>query len=118
MLEKDLTILMENKLMDYSLLFIIIEVPKPSDTDYSKIWDCFGEVRYHSRLVKSKNQKFIYCMGIIDYLQVFNYKKYLENKYKNVLYGNKINKISAVDPVLYADRMLNFASDYILTPTK
>ena len=64
--------------MDYSLIFIIIEVLKVTDKDYQKIWETFGEVRYHCKLVNSKNQKYIYCFGIIDYLQIFNYKKFIE----------------------------------------
>jgi hypothetical protein len=99
--------------MDYSILLIIIHFPKPNDPDYESIINLFGDSKFSRRMFKSKNMKYIYIFGIIDYLQKFNVAKFFENKYKSILYGNEIKYVSAVDPVLYSDRMLNFAKDYI-----
>lgn len=52
-------------------------------------------------------------MGIIDYLQKFNVAKFLENKYKSILYGDEIRYVSAVDPTIYSERMFEFSKDFI-----
>lgn len=52
-------------------------------------------------------------MGIIDILQVYNTNKRLENFFKGFSHDRK--QLSAVDPSLYAERMVNFLltnSDY------
>jgi len=94
--------------MDYSLLFIIINFPHKDDLNYESVINLFGDPRCYRRIFKSKNGKYIYFMGIIDYLQKFNIKKFLENKYKGILYKKQIQTISAVDPTIYSDRMLKF----------
>jgi len=112
-LSNDLKMLREIEVMDYSLLLIIIHFPKETDPDYDTIISLMADSRYYSRIFKSKNMKYIYILGIIDYLQKFNVAKFFENKYKSILYGNEIKYVSAVDPMIYSDRMLNFAKDYI-----
>jgi hypothetical protein len=112
-LSNDLRMLREIEVMDYSLLLIIIHFPKETDPDYDTIINLMADNRYFSRIFKSKNMKYIYILGIIDYLQKFNVAKFFENKYKSILYGNEIKYVSAVDPMIYSDRMLNFAKDYI-----
>ena len=71
--------------MDYSLMLIVIHFPKQEDAEYQNIINIFGEQRYRSRIFKSKKEKYIYCLGIIDYLQKFDLSKFLENKYKSEL---------------------------------
>jgi hypothetical protein len=96
--------LKEVGVMDYSLLFIM--------TLIIKIFvDQFGDPRFARKIVKSNNKKYIYIFGLIDYLQKFNVAKFLENK--SILYGNEIKYVSAVDPIIHSERMLNFAIDYI-----
>jgi len=112
-LQNDVRLLSDQNLMDYSLLFFIVEIPPVDHENYQQVWDCFAEPGFSYRLIKSTDGKYIYCFGIIDYLQTFNIKKLFENKYKSLIYGSERNFISAVDPVLYADRMLNFTRDYI-----
>lgn len=112
-LSNDLKMLREIEVMDYSLLLIIIHFPEETDPDYDTIISLMADSRYYSRIFKSKNMKYIYILGIIDYLQKFNVAKFFENKYKSILYGNEIKYVSAVDPMIYSDRMLNFAKDYI-----
>jgi len=94
--------------MDYSLLLIIINFPHKDDLHYESVINLFGDQRCYRRIFKSKNGKYIYIMGLIDYLQKFNLKKFLENKYKGLLYKNQIQTISAVDPTIYSDRMFKF----------
>jgi hypothetical protein len=110
--------LKEVGVMDYSLLLIIIYFPRQSDPDYQYIFNLFGDPRYARRIIKSKNKKYIYVFGLIDYLQKFNVAKFFENKYKTILYGNEIKYVSAVDPMIYGERLLNFAKDYIFISHK
>ena len=90
-------------------MLIVIHFPHPEDSEYQNIINVFGEQRYRSRIFKSKKETYIYCIGIIDYLQKFNMSKFLENKYKSILYGEEIKFVSAVDPTLYCKRMHEFA---------
>jgi hypothetical protein len=117
-LENDLTMLKETGVMDYSLLLIIIHFPRQSDPDYEHIINLFGDARFAGRMVKSGNKKYIYIFGLIDYLQKFNVAKFFENKYKSIVYGNEIKYVSAVDPMIYSERMSNFAKEYIFISQK
>lgn len=99
--------------MDYSLLLIIVHFPNVDDPNYEKIIHLFGDRRCCRRIFKSENKKYIYIMGIIDYLQKFNVAKFLENKYKSILYGDEIRYVSAVDPTIYSERMFEFSKDFI-----
>ena len=99
--------------MDYSLLLIISYLPKESDPEYETMIKMFSDKRYYARIYKSKNMKYLYILGIIDYLQKFNVAKFFENKYKCILYGKQIKYVSAVDPMIYSDRMLQFAHENI-----
>lgn len=117
-LEDDLTLLRNLNLMDYSLLLIILEFPKEEEEDYQDIINVFGDSRYCRKVFKSRKSKFIYCMGIIDYLQKFNLSKFLENKYKTLIYGKQIKFVSAVDPTIYAERMIEFLKRELLVSNK
>ena len=65
----------------------------------------------------SKCGRFIYHIGIIDYLQDFNMDKKLENfaKYTVLRHGSGI---SAVPPPQYAERFLRFMRDYVVIDQK
>jgi 1-phosphatidylinositol-4-phosphate 5-kinase len=55
----------------------------------------------------------VYFMGLIDILQVYNTNKRLENFFKGFSHDRR--QLSAVDPALYAERMVQFLlkhSDY------
>ena len=112
-LQTDLIKLRELEVMDYSLLLIIVNFPKKNSKDYDELLNLCGDPKFSSRIYKSKSMKYVYILGIIDYLQKFNLAKFFENKYKTLLYGNEIKYVSAVDPMIYSDRMLNFAKEFI-----
>ncbi len=109
----DLKILRKLFVMDYSLLLIIINFPDNDSIFYDSVINLFGDQRCYKRIFKSKNGKYIYILGLIDYLQKFNIRKFFENKYKKILYSKEIKYISSVDPTIYSDRMLNFAVNNI-----
>lgn len=113
-MESDLSLLRDLNLMDYSFLLIVVAFPKPDDPDYPIIINLFGDPKYCCKIIKSRTSKYIYCYGIIDYLQEFNTKKFLENKYKSVLYGKNIKYVSAVDPTNYSERMKTFFKENVL----
>jgi len=114
----DLKVLRELFVMDYSLLLIIINFPNINDLNYDNVINLFGDKRCYRRIFKSKNGEYIYILGIIDYLQKFNVTKFLENKYKGIIYKNKIQTISAVDPTIYSDRILTFLQNYLFENEK
>ncbi len=112
-LNRDLEILRELFVMDYSLLLIVVNFPSQDNENYQKIIDLFGDIRCCRRIFKSENSKYLYIIGIIDYLQKFNVAKFLENKYKSLLYGDEIRYVSAVDPTIYSERMFDFSKNFI-----
>ena len=112
-LENDLNFFKKLNLMDYSLLFIIIDFPKQNDPDYLQILNFLGDSKYFGHVFKSKNMKYIYIVGIIDYLQEYNIRKIIENKYKKFIYGDDIINVSSVEPNFYAERFYNFMKNYL-----
>lgn len=114
LLQKDLIMLTDNNLMDYSILFFIFLIPdQKNEEEYKEVMDLFCDKLNEQRLYISRNSKYLYLIGIIDYLQEFNLKKFLENKYKAMLYGKEVMNISAVAPTIYSNRMLEFAKEHI-----
>ena len=113
-LYSDLNMLKISNIMDYSLLFYIYEIPPQNkEQDYNKVFEMFADERYKYKIFKSNKLKYIYILGIIDYLQSYNARKFLENKYKYIFHGKNIKNISAVEPEFYAKRMYNFAKENI-----
>ena len=113
---KEISINMENdiefykslSLMDYSLLFIIIDYPNNIDPDYNLIVGLLNDPKYKGHVYRSTDQNYIYIIGIIDYLQKYNNKKRIENFVKGIYYGKEKNMISCVDPGFYGERFQNF----------
>ena len=113
---KEIKINMENDiqfykglcLMDYSLLFIIIDYPNNMDPDYHSIVGLLDDPKYKGHVYKSDNQNYIYIIGIIDYLQKYNFRKRLENCVKGIYFGKEKDMISAVDPGFYGERFQDF----------
>ena len=112
-LENDLFFFKNLNLMDYSLLFIIINFPNQNEPDYLQILNFLGDSKYVGHVFKSKNMKYIYIVGIIDYLQEYNIKKIIENKYKKLFYGDDIVNVSSVEPNFYAERFYNFMKNHL-----
>ena len=88
----DIEMLERHYIMDYSLLLLI------------------EDVRYLKRsMIMQKNYlvsgRYVICFGIIDYLQAYNTKKKLENRYKSWKH-NLRGTISAIPPKPYRKRFL------------
>lgn len=108
LLQNDLKLFRELKLMDFSLLLIILDFPNNTDPNYDQILWLLGDPKYIGHVYKSRNKKYIYIIGIIDFLQQYNYKKWLENKYKAIIYGYDVNNTSSVESDYYCKRFYNF----------
>lgn len=108
-LSKDLSLLSDLDLMDYSLLLIIVD-----NSDYEEDPKTNIELNLmleNSKLTRklfiSENKKYLYILGVIDYLQKYNFKKAIEHKIKKIIHDDRA---SAVDSKLYAYRMNKFIS--------
>lgn len=110
-LVKDLCMLADLGLMDYSLLLIIVDKSSNNQDDKNELERIFSEPRLIRKVFPSSNGKYVYIIGIIDYLQKYNFKKALEHKVKKIVHDDRA---SAVDPKLYAYRMKKFLSRHLL----
>jgi hypothetical protein len=99
-LKYDLSMLRKLSIMDYSF-FITICDNENANFDFMKSL-------VQNRAYVSKDDKYIYFIGIIDYLTKFNSFKQIENKFKTLTNYKNRTEISAVHPVLYAERYANF----------
>ena len=107
-LNNDIIFYQNLRLMDYSLLLIIIDFPNNIDPDYKQITDLLEDPKYKGHVYKSENGDYIYIIGIIDYLQKYNLKKKVEHCLKAIIYGKDKNMISAVEPTFYGIRFNEF----------
>ena len=107
-LNHDINFFKRMRLMDYSLLFIIIEFPSSMDPDYNQIISLLDDPKYIGHVYKSTNMQQIYIVGIIDYLQKYDIKKKFEHLFKAILYTKERNMISAVEPDYYSKRFYDF----------
>eukprot|EP01084_Bolivina_argentea_P063338 115679_1 len=57
----------------------------------------------------------LYYMGIIDTLQIYNYKKKMETFMKTYIMRDDGNGISCVEPVKYQKRFMNYMNNIIVT---
>ena len=112
-LENDIRFYKRLNLMDYSLLFIIVDYPEKLDPDYNQIIGLLDDPKYKGHVYQSEKKNFIYIIGIIDYLQMYNFRKRLETFWKGVFYGKEKNMISCVEPNYYGERFQDFMTKYV-----
>ena len=107
-MENDISFYKRLSLMDYSLLFIIIDYPNKIDPDYKQIIELLDDPKYKGHVYESNKKDFIYIIGIIDYLQIYNFRKKIETFLKGIYFGKEKNMISCVEPNYYGERFRNF----------
>ena len=66
---------------------------------------------YKPYLYPSIKQGTAYILAIIDYLQLFNFFKYLESELKTKFRKNGKKIISCIEPKAYSDRFINYIID-------
>jgi Phosphatidylinositol-4-phosphate 5-Kinase len=91
----DCAFLEKMQVIDYSLL-LGIHFITPDDS-------CFEYSTQHCYI--SSDRTCIYCLGIIDFLSIYNFKKKLENLFKTTFLGNGI---SCIPPDQYAQRFFKY----------
>ena len=85
--------------------------------DMKRNFSVMGEGKLHDieyykpYLYPSINQGTAYILSIIDYLQLFNFFKYLEMELKTKFRKDGKKVISCVDPKAYSDRFINYIID-------
>ena len=99
----DLNILEEARLMDYSL-FVCIAKKKLIEKEKDKII-------IKDRIFESTDKKYVYILGIIDYLTEFGTKKKLEYSYKRFI-NKKKYAMSSINPSKYRQRFILFLKKY------
>lgn len=120
-LENDVEWLATNNIMDYSLLVGIAdteegggeaeidalryEPPRSTRTGHLSLWNVdFGGVRAANGDLTPRRE--IYYMGVIDILQDYNLKKWMETQGKSLMVDSSL--ISAVNPRSYGQRFLKW----------
>ena len=99
----DLNILEEARLMDYSF-FVCIAKKKLIEKEKDKII-------IKDRIFESTDKRYVYILGIIDYLTEFGTKKKLEYRYKR-FFNKKKYAMSSINPSKYRQRFILFLKKY------
>jgi hypothetical protein len=103
-MEYDIELLRNCNIMDYSF-FITVAENKNFELSTSLV---------NNRQYFSQDSKYIYFLGIIDYLTRFDRIKQIENAFKTFMNEKSKQTISAVNPVHYADRYCSFITKEVL----
>lgn len=97
-IEKDINLLKDFNLMDYSLLICIERVKEGEKYIKPK------EPHFARHIFVGESGKFVYHVSIIDYLQDYHIEKKFENAFKSLKDRKNRKLISAVHPDDYAKR--------------
>jgi hypothetical protein len=91
-------------LMDYSVLVLKLEF---KDDEFDNFINSKDFKYYKQHFYYTNNQSHVYMIMIIDYLQLYNNKKWIENRAKNLLIErpNNEDEISCVPPDMYCKRL-------------
>lgn len=73
---------------------------------------------YKKYLFRSLNDKIVYIIAIIDYLQIYNFYKYLETNVKYFIKNRpgKVEEISCVPPEIYCSRFIEYVKKITQIP--
>jgi hypothetical protein len=96
-LDLDASFLNSQQIMDYSLLIGVSASKKDCSRGISRVWNLVD--------------KELYCIGIIDILQTWNFNKKAEMMIKSTY--NEVHKVSSIPPQDYAKRFTEFMNENI-----
>ena len=91
---------------------------KKLEKDTPEYHELLGEHKSQNKrhTYMSEDGKFIYYVGVIDYLQDYNIRKKGENFFKTLFAPSKDKDyISAVHPPLYRNRYHDFMQNHVIT---
>ena len=110
-LERDSLFFSKLDIMDFSLLLGVQIINKSLSKEKRK--SMMEKAKSERGLSVSKDGKFIYFFGIIDYLQKYNFSKVLEHTVKVIRDPPRSRQISAVPSKLYAKRYIHFMRKHV-----
>lgn len=96
-------------IMDYSLLLF---VEKLNTKKMSHSWNLSRNE------FKSYDSRFVYHIGIIDFMTTWNINKKMENFFKTSILLREEHLISCIEPISYQQRFLQFMLNDVLSPHK
>lgn len=108
----DAAFLKSINVIDYSLLIIVIKLPQSNDHKYLEIISKMADRTLSIRMFKSEDGNYIYCLGVIDYLQDFNFRKVIESFFKNRI--KQSEEASVTNPEAYKERFIRFCEEFVL----
>ena len=97
MIEQDSNLLIKHNLMDYSLLMVIEKLPPSYEMPE------IGSITNCNRYFIASNRSVIH-LGIIDYLQEFNFNKNVEMRYKKMQVKDYKQEVASVPAEIYGKR--------------
>jgi hypothetical protein len=112
--ERDSKFLEDFNFMDYSLYLLKLKFDQNSIRWMDVFENSSEREKYSKYIYKIKDDENSYCiLCIIDYLQVFDFSKNVENKSKLLLGKGEgeIPDISCVAPDIYSYRFIKFMKD-------
>jgi hypothetical protein len=130
-LQLDVDLLRKHELMDYSLLLAVTAEKDGLAGKFEHFEDAGVDVMNHEQYKAELDRLrekykgcrnafvsprlYVYHIGIIDYLQTFDFAKKLENRFKRFKYGKKkMEQVSAIEPEPYGRRFMGFIRKEIL----
>lgn len=91
---------------------LIEEIKEEEDIENDPIVKQVKEIELHYKkyLYRSLNTNNIYILSIIDYLQLYNFYKFMETKVKFYIKTrpDKVEAISCVPPDIYCQRFIEY----------
>ena len=101
---KDLKLLKQNRLMDYSMLL---------GTGFGSENKAIPRQSYGSIDMQK-----VYTFGIIDFLTEYGYLKSIESTFAALRYGRDAKKVSVANPARYSNRFFNFFFSVVIPITR
>lgn len=98
-------------IMDYSLLLYKIEINNDNISQFNEFIKTKEYSDFYERhMFWTGNLNEVYLITIIDYLQIYNFYKFMETNIKNFITQRpeKEDDISCVAPDVYAHRFYNY----------
>jgi len=98
-------------IMDYSLLLYKIEINESNLAMFNEFIKTKQYTDFYERhMFWTGNLNEVYLLTIIDYLQIYNFYKFMETNIKNFITQRpeKVDDISCVAPDIYASRFYNY----------
>ena len=105
-LKRDSMFLSKRNIMDYSLLLVIEDFAQASPLMSLNVTN--SQENYETR-----NKVGLQHLGIIDYLQDFDFSKKTETCWKSRVLGKSKSKLSSVHPNIYQARFMTFMRDIV-----